>query len=200
MRTLLIATASLLAIAASSVSADDNDRIRARLTGYQEVPAVSTPAAGRFVANVAADGSYFDYELTYSGLQGVITQSHIHFAQKSVNGPVVIWLCRTTTNPGPAAPIQAPDCLLNVAGQAGELSVSGRITAANVLATPAPPAGGQQLAAGELAEALAAMRAGVAYVNVHTTLSAGGEIRGQTRGRGMRKEDERDGHDGDHKH
>lgn len=200
MRTLLIAAATLLGIAASSASADGKDRIRAKLTGYQEVPAVSTPASGRFVADVAPDGSYFDYELTYRGLQGVITQSHIHFAQKSVNGPVVIWLCRTATNPGPAAPNQSADCAMNGPGQAGEFSVSGRITAANVLATPAPPTGGQQLAVGELAEALAAMRAGVAYVNVHTTLSPGGEIRGQTRGRGMRKEDERDGHDGDHKH
>ncbi len=199
MKTYLVVAASLLGVAASGVMADGKDRIRARLTGYNEVPAVSTVASGRFVADVAADGSYFDYELTYGGLQGVITQSHIHFAQKSVNGPIVIWLCRTTTNPGPAAPIQAPDCQVNTAGQAGEFSVSGRITAANVLGTPVAPTGGQQLAATELAEALAAMRAGVAYVNVHTTLSPGGEIRGQTRGRGMRKEDERDGGD-DHKH
>jgi CHRD domain len=195
MKTQLMVAAAILGAAASGAMADGKDRIRARLTGYQEVPAVSTPAGGRFVADVAADGSYFDYELTYRGLQGVITQSHIHFAQKSVNGPIVIWLCRTATNPGPAAPIQAPDCQVNTAGQAGEFSVSGRITAANVLASPAA----QQLAAGELAEALRAMRAGAAYVNVHTTVSPGGEIRGQTRGRGMRKEDERDGGD-DHKH
>ena len=195
MRTLLIATASLLAIAASSVSADDLDRIRARLTGYQEVPAVSTPAAGRFVATVAADGSYVDYELTYSGLQGVITQSHIHFAQKSVNGPIIIWLCGTTALPGPTG---TPVCPINVAGQTAELSVSGRILAANVLASPTTA----QLPAGALDEALAAMRAGAAYANVHTSVSPGGEIRGQTRGRGMRKEDERGGgdHDGDHKH
>jgi hypothetical protein len=39
----------------------------------------------------------------------------------------------------------------------------------------------QQLAAGELAEVIAAMRAGAAYANVHTNLSPGGEIRGQIR-------------------
>ena len=38
----------------------------------------------------------------------------------------------------------------------------------------------QQLVAGELAEVIAAIRAGAAYANVHTTLSTGGEIRGQT--------------------
>jgi CHRD domain len=196
MRTHWMVAAALLGAAASGAVADGKDRIRARLTGYQEVPAVSTPASGRFVADVARDGESFDYELTYRGLQGVITQAHIHFAQKSVNGPIVIWLCRTATNPGPAAPIQAPECHVNTAGQAGEFSVSGRITAAHVLASPAT----QQLPAGALGEALAAMRAGAAYVNVHTTVSPGGEIRGQTRGRGMRKEDERDVHDGDHKH
>ena len=40
----------------------------------------------------------------------------------------------------------------------------------------------QQLAAGELAEVIAAIRAGAAYANVHTNLSPGGEIRGQIRG------------------
>jgi CHRD domain len=39
----------------------------------------------------------------------------------------------------------------------------------------------QAILAGELAEVLAAIRAGVAYANVHTTLSPGGEIRGQIR-------------------
>jgi hypothetical protein len=38
---------------------------------------------------------------------------------------------------------------------------------------------GQGIAAGEFAELLAAMRAGVTYVNVHSTLYPGGEIRAQ---------------------
>jgi hypothetical protein len=36
----------------------------------------------------------------------------------------------------------------------------------------------QGIAAGQLGEALRAMRAGVTYVNVHTGLFPGGEIRG----------------------
>jgi hypothetical protein len=39
----------------------------------------------------------------------------------------------------------------------------------------------QQLAAGDLAAVITAIRAGAAYANVHTTLSTGGEIRGQIR-------------------
>jgi hypothetical protein len=39
----------------------------------------------------------------------------------------------------------------------------------------------QQLNAGDLAAVITAIRAGAAYANVHTTLSPGGEIRGQIR-------------------
>jgi hypothetical protein len=57
--------------------------------------------------------------------------------------------------------------------------VSGRITAANVIAGSTTT---QQLNAGDFVGAIAAMRAGFAYANVHTLpLSPGGEIRGQIR-------------------
>jgi hypothetical protein len=39
----------------------------------------------------------------------------------------------------------------------------------------------QQVGAGEFAKVIAAIRGGVAYANVHTALSTGGEIRGQIR-------------------
>ena len=188
MRMLPIVAASLLAIATMTASADGENRIRAKLTGYQEVPSVSTAASGSFVAEVAGDGQSFHYELSFSGLQGNVLQSHIHFGQKSVNGSIVIWLCGTAANPGPVGTQTCP--------QSG--TITGDVTAANVIAGSTA----QQISAGEFAEVLAAMRAGVAYANVHTTLSPGGEIRGQLRGHGMRKGDEHDGadHDGDHKH
>jgi len=53
------------------------------------------------------------------------------------------------------------------------------VSAANVIG----PAG-QGIAATEFAEVLKAMREGVTYANVHSTLYPGGEIRGQIRGRG----------------
>jgi CHRD domain len=40
---------------------------------------------------------------------------------------------------------------------------------------------GQQIAAGEFAEVVALIRKGLAYANVHTAASGGGEIRGQIR-------------------
>jgi hypothetical protein len=52
--------------------------------------------------------------------------------------------------------------------------VSGTVSAENVVG----PAG-QGIAAAEWQEALAALRSGVAYANVHSTKHPGGEIRGQ---------------------
>ena len=135
------------------------------LTGYQEVPSVSTPADGVFQARVTNQGSGFDYVLQYEDIAGTVQQAHIHFAQWAVNGPIVVWLCGTATNPGPAGTQTCP--------QSGTLR--GTITAANVLAAPTT----QQLAAGEIGEVIRAMRAGAAYVNIHSSVSPGGEIRGQ---------------------
>jgi hypothetical protein len=149
------------------------EEIQANLIGFQEVPAVSTVASGEFRARINHDDDSIDYELSFQGLQGTVQQSHIHVAQRSVNGSIVIWLCQTVTTPAPASVAGlTPFC-----PQSG--TVTGHITAANVIAASTVS---QQLTAGELAAVIAAIRAGVAYANVHTTpLSPGGEIRGQIR-------------------
>jgi hypothetical protein len=142
------------------------EHIGARLTGYQEVPSVSTVASGEFRGFINRNDDSIAYELTYGGLQGTVTQAHIHVAQRSVTGSIVIWLCQTATNPGPAGTQTCP--------QSG--TVTGTITASNVIAGSTAS---QQLTAGDLAEIIRAIRAGAAYANVHTNLSSGGEIRGQ---------------------
>ena len=145
------------------------EQIGALLTGYEESPAVSTTGRGEFTATIDADSDTILYTETYSGLQGPVTQSHLHVGQLSVNGSVVIFLCQTVANPDPTG--LAPEC-------PQEGSVSGVIMAANVIAGSQAP---QQLAAGDLAAVVAAIRAGATYANVHTALSTGGEIRGQIR-------------------
>ena len=166
MKTLSVITALFVALAAPTLARAE--RIAATLSGYEEVPVVSTLASGEFRAMIDRDDQNIDYELTYSGLQGTVLQAHIHVAQLSVNGSIVIWLCGTATNPGPAGTQACP--------QSG--TITGTIAAANVIAGATAS---QQLTAGDLAEVIAAIRVGVAYVNVHTNLSPGGEIRGQTR-------------------
>jgi len=173
MNKLGLPTALLIAIAAPA--ATRAEQIQASLIGYEEVPAVSTPASGEFRAMINHDDQSIDYELTYSGLQGTVQQAHIHFAQPAVNGSIVIWLCQTTTTPAPATVAAlTPFC-----PQPGG-TVTGHITAANVITAGTAS---QQILAGELDEVIAAIRGGVTYANVHATpLNPGGEIRGQIQG------------------
>ncbi|MEA2559992.1 MAG: hypothetical protein QOH06_1496 [Acidobacteriota bacterium] len=143
-----------------------------RLRGIEEVPAISTPGDGRFTATINGQGTGLSsYQLSYSNLQGTVTQAHIHFGQKGVNGGIVIFLCSNLGN-GPAGTQACPP---------SPGSVSGAVTAEDVVAAAAA----QGIAPGELGEVLRALRNGVTYVNVHSNLFPSGEIRGQLRfGRG----------------
>lgn len=166
----------------ASAAALAEEKARARLVGYQEVPSVSTPASGEFRAVIGSDEQSVDYELSYRDIVGTVQQAHIHFAQRGVNGSIVVWLCQTATTPAPAAVAGlTPFC-----PQSG--TVTGTFTAANVITAATAS---QMIVGGELAEVLAALRAGVTYANVHATpLNPGGEIRGQIRTRHGEREDD----------
>jgi len=164
----------ILFLISGSAQADDKNKndgtlLHANLRGFQEVPSVSTVAKGELHARINPGDSSIDYTLTYSGLQGNVTQSHIHIGQRSVNGGIVLWFCQTAINPGP---VGTPTCTN------GSGTFSGTFTSANVVAIGVANVG-QQVSAGEFAKVVAAIRGGVAYANVHTVLSTGGEIRGQ---------------------
>lgn len=143
---------------------DDDDSAKTRLSGFQEVPALSTAARGTFEARLAPTS--FTYEISYRDLSSPVTQAHIHFGQKGVNGGVSVFLCSNLGN-GPAGTQACPT-------PSG--TVKGTVTAANVIG----PAG-QGISAGEFDELLRAMRSGVTYANVHTQDFPGGEVRGQIR-------------------
>jgi hypothetical protein len=162
-----VATAGLTLLVAAATAAAHDDGIDARLKGFQEVPAVSTVAKGRFKASIDDKSGAIHYELSYSGLEGTVTQAHIHIGQRHVNGGVTMFLCQTATNADPTG--LAPTC-----PQSG--TVTGMLQAANVIG----PAG-QGVAALEFSEVLAALRAGVTYANVHSTKFLAGEIRAQLR-------------------
>ncbi len=55
--------------------------IKEFLTGYEEVPSVSTPAGGEFTATIRKDNT-IDWQLRYADLAGTIQQSHIHLGQR----------------------------------------------------------------------------------------------------------------------
>jgi CHRD domain len=149
------------------------NNFRAELNGYNEV--VGGPGASTGSISTTGHGSlklrifddHLHYVLDYSDLSGATTCcAHIHFAQQHVSGGVSAFLCG-----GGGKPACTPT----------NGHFEGDINAADVIG-PAD----QGIAAGELGELKAAIRAGATYANVHTTPSyPEGEIRGQIRhGRG----------------
>ena len=157
----LTAAVMVALLGTAMVSADSGRRdMKARLSGFQEVPAISTQGTGSLRLRVNDGGTAITFELSYANLEGgAVAASHIHFAQPGVNGAPIAFLCGGGTKPAcPAAPAK----------------ITGTIVPADIL-----DASAQGIAAGQFSEALRAMRAGVTYVDVHTTGFAAGEIRGR---------------------
>jgi CHRD domain len=175
------AVIALLGVGSFAIAGGGSKNFRGDpMIGYEENPDVSTVATGTFEARLSEDGDSLEYELTYSGLEGAVTQSHVHFGKRAVNGGISFWLCQTPAVPAPAA-VAALTPMCPVPGG----TVEDEITAAEVIG-PAV----QGIEPMNFAEILAAMRAGHAYANVHSTKWLGGEIRAQLN-------DRRHGDDGD---
>ena len=138
------------------------------MLGYAENLDVSTTGSGSFEAKLTPDESSLHYTLSYSGLEGNVLQAHVHFGKTAVNGGISFFLCTNLNVP------TDDDC-----PQSG--TVEGDIEAADVIGPVA-----QGIEVGNLAEIVAAMRAGHAYANVHTSKWPGGEIRAQLNDHGER--------------
>jgi hypothetical protein len=162
------AAAALLAVLViGSYAGHEKTQLKAdTMIGYLEAPPISTAASGTFNATIDDEANEIHYTLSFSGLEGDVRQSHIHFGQRGVSAGIAAWLCETTFNPSPTGPA-TPDC-----PQSG--TVTGTIGPGDVIGP-----GGQGIAAGEFGELVDALRAGRAYANVHSSKFPGGEIRGQ---------------------
>lgn len=160
---ILLAFGLLLVVVAVAIPQRFRE-LKADLTGYEEVPAISTGADGEFRARIINNETEIRYELSYSDLEGDVLQSHIHFGQPGVNGGIVVFLCSNLGN-GPAGTQPCPPPPARITGS---LTASDMVGGANA----------QGIAPGEFSELVEAIRQRVAYVNVHSTLFPGGEIRG----------------------
>lgn len=160
---LVLAVVAAVGVGAAAAGHDDRwrapRRFKASLSGYSEVPSVSTPAKGSFRAVVSGDETEIEFWLDYRDL--VPTVAHIHFGDRHSASGVAVWLC----GGGGKDPCPLPG---------DDAEVSGTIVAADVIGPTT-----QGIGPGELGELLRAMRAGVTYVNVHSSTFPGGEIRGQ---------------------
>ena len=168
----VLATAALAtAMIATGATAHDRAglKVRAKMTGYEGLPTLSTAGKGVFKASLNRAGTAITFSETYSG---PLTPTRPAARPRS----------RTSTS----ARVRSP------AGSAFRARTSATVPAG----TPACPVprrhgyrcdhrgvgdrlAGQGISAGEFAELVRAIRSGNAYVNVHTTTYPAGEIRGQ---------------------
>jgi hypothetical protein len=154
-----------LTVSLSSATAHDNRHrqnvVRAHLLGLNETPSIATPASGRMRAVLDEDSGLITFTLSYEDLTAPPSVAHIHFGERHTAGGVMVFLCGGGGQPAcPPSPAE----------------ITGSITAANVVGPAA-----QGITAGQLEKVFAAIRAGAAYANVHTSNFPGGEIRGQLR-------------------
>jgi hypothetical protein len=168
-------------LGASAVAAGPNDKgkghdsIRVHMKGFEEAPVVVSGASGVLELDIDEAAGSIAYELSYEGLEGNVTQAHIHIGQKNVSGGIALWLCQTPAAPAPASPpanpavAATPQCPGPRSG-----TVAGTLTSANVVGPV-----GQAVPVGAFADVVTAIRVGKAYGNVHTTAAPGGEVRGQ---------------------
>ena len=163
--TFAVALLAVVGVGSYAMAGRGTNNVKDRLESYQEVPAISSNASGNFEARIDDAGS-IAWSLSYENLTGSVTQAHIHFGQTGVNGGISIWFCSNLASPPTPPGTQA------CPSPSG--SVSGTATAANVTGPS-----GQGISTGEFAEIVAAIRAGKAYANVHSTTYPGGEIRAQ---------------------
>lgn len=134
---------------------EGGDQFGASLTGAEEVPPLETTGGAVVQLVLNADGS-LSYELRATGPIQNATAAHVHLGARAQNGPVVLFLFGSSAGQNFAA---------------GDLIASGTVNDTNVIARPG--------FAPTIANLVARMRQGRAYVNLHTTAHPGGEIRGQ---------------------
>jgi CHRD domain len=146
-----------------------HSRFEAELNSFKTSPSLFTSGKGTTRVRIDSNKDSISYELSYSGLSSPVTQAHIHFAQKGVNGGIIVYLCDNTG----LAPGGVPAC-------PNSGTVTGTATAVDVNPPNNPlPVTTQGIAPGDFAALIAAIEHDAGYINVHTTNFPSGEIRGQ---------------------
>jgi hypothetical protein len=152
-----IACAALaVALGLTGVGCDDAtegvELFRATLSSANEVP--PNPSAATGSAGFQVEGDVVSFSVEAHGISNV-TGAHIHSGAAGVNGSIRAFLF-----PGGVAFTTTPVPSVN------GILMQGSFTSSQVTGIT-------------YAQLLSEMRAGTAYVNVHTTARPGGEIRGQ---------------------
>jgi CHRD domain len=147
---------------------DRNRVFRAELSGFNEVPALSSTAKGTTRLTISRDRTSIHYRVSYEGFTETnpVVVAHVHFGPNHVNGGVMFFFC---TNQAPPAGVPPPQACPTTEG-----TITGTVTMADVVG----PAS-QGIRPMEFAKVVRAIEENRAYANVHSATFGAGEIRGQ---------------------
>lgn len=157
-----------LAAGVTTAANADTQRFRATLSGAQEVVVndgtfvpggVDTPATGRLTVRFDAELTSAFVNLRIDNLVGTFAAAHLHCGRPGQNGPVAFGLI----SPG----------MLEFDGN----RIRGVLTNADFSGSDCEPAIGRPV--NNIAALAFAMREGLIYINVHSSVFPPGEIRGQ---------------------
>jgi hypothetical protein len=128
---------------------------KANLTGNDEVPSVKTKAKGDVKFKLSSDGKELSYKLQVKNIENP-TAAHIHHGMKGKSGPPLANL---------------------FTGPKKEGKFSGTLSEGTIKASDLSG----DLAEKSIKDLEQLIKAGDAYVNVHTDANPDGEIRGQVK-------------------
>ena len=154
-----LVTVSLALLTMSSASGSVAPMIQqfaANMTGKEEVPPKDTKATGdaEFTKLLFSRSGKMSYRVNVTNMDKV-TMVHIHLGKVGENGPPVVWLFNSTSNP---------------TGSVNGMLSRGSFNSSDFVG----PLKGKQMS-----DLVKLIDNGQAYVNVHTQPNPNGEIRGQ---------------------
>ena len=147
---LFVILATMLSV---SVGFAAEKSFKAKLTGNEQVPSIKTKAKGEAKFKLSSDGKTLSYTVKVKDILNT-TAAHIHRGMKGNNGPPVANLFTGPKKEGKFS---------------GDLAM-GTLTASDLSG---------DLMGKSLDDLVQIIKAGDAYVNVHTDANPDGEIRGQ---------------------
>jgi hypothetical protein len=150
-----LAAVLLLGIAATPASAQSSFTLTAQLTGGNETPApgINTGAFGDATVVVDLKARTVTYTVNVFNLPSGVIASHIHAGANGTAGPIVVNFSVPTT-------------------ASNDFGFSGTVNESDFVMRP-----DQGLRSGD--DVFQMILGGNAYVNVHSQVNGGGEIRGQ---------------------
>jgi CHRD domain len=147
-------------VLSDSGSAQDTE-LAERLLGGNENPPVISDGSGRFTATLLDDRMEFTLQYDVASDESDVTQAHLHIANPSINGGIVVFLCSSP-------PIVPPEGVSQRECPPSPGEVEGDIIPGDVLpvAEGDPPV--TIIEAGDLAGLARLIEQGSVYANVHS--------------------------------